>query len=252
MRSDKSISAHSDLIPFVSIVIPVFNEAKRIYNLNEILDYCKDNIPDYEIVVVDDGSVDDTVNLASEILKRCPKNKILISDKNYGKGHAVAKGMTASKGQLKVFLDIDLATPIKYLKPAIVELDNSDIIIATRKNGMAVLIKRQSFVRENLGKCFTFVSQIILNTWVSDFTCGFKLFRASAADRIFSLSKVNRWAFDSEVLFLARKMNYRVKEMPVEWTNDSDTRVNIVQVIIPTLFELIQIRFRKYPNSNSS
>ena len=151
----------------LSIVIPVYNETRRIHNLKTIVDYCKGKSDQYEIIVVDDGSTDETVSRSVEILKFYKNSKVLKSDKNYGKGHAVAMGMKESSGRHHLFMDVDLSTPLEHIDEAIYLAQNYNVVAGTRKNGKAKLIKRQSWIRENMGKGFTLLSQIILSTWLS-------------------------------------------------------------------------------------
>jgi hypothetical protein len=157
--------------------------------------------------------------------------------------------MLASKGKYKFFTDIDLSTPIEEFNNFIPHLKQCDVIIATRKIKKSVLVKRQSIIRESLGKGFTLLSRIILRISSSDFTCGFKCFSEKAANIIFGKQKIERWGFDSEILYLAKKNKLKVKEVAVSWTNDARTKVKFPQDIIVSFSELIKIvyyDFRKY------
>lgn len=232
----------------LSIIVPVYNESARIYHLKTIIEYCKSELRDkkIEIIISDDGSTDDTILKAEEILSKYHNSKIVKNPQNRGKGHAITTGMQSAQGQYRVFMDIDLSTPLKHLKTSLEKVVEYDVVIGTRKNANAKVVKHQSWLRENMGKGFTSLSKFILSTPVSDFTCGFKIFSKSAAEKIFSNNKIERWAFDSEILFLARKFGYKICEMPVEWKNDDDTRVKMGRVIIPTFIDLLKIRFGKY------
>ncbi len=228
--------------PFWSIVIPVYNESRRIGNLNHILDYLSHLKQSWELILVNDGSTDDTLAVL-EKMNKGRKFSVVSYLKNEGKGHAVKKGMLAATGKHRLFLDIDLATPIEEMEKLPPFLEKYDVIIGTRKAKGAKVIVHQPWLRETLGKGFTLLSQILLSVPVSDFTCGFKYFSAKAAQTIFSRSQIFRWGFDAEVLFLAFKYRFKVKEVPVTWTDDRRTRVKFPQDLINSLSELVRIRY---------
>lgn len=225
---------------FLSIIIPVYNEAKRVHNIEKIFDYLKSKKYKSEVVVVNDGSVDQTLKLLNQI-KKNSKIKIISYQKNQGKGFAIKQGMLSSKGKYRLFLDVDLSTPIEEFEKFISKLSKSDIVIATRKKTGARVKVHQPFLRENMGKGFTFLSQKTLGLKISDFTCGFKCFSDKAAQDIFSKAQINRWGFDSEILFLANKYKYSVTEVPVNWINDSNTKVRFPQDIIRSFNELAAV-----------
>ncbi len=228
--------------PFLSVIIPVYNESKRLNHLPEIVKFFKNQDFTSEIVIINDGSTDDTLQDLTKLKKKY-HFQILDYKINRGKGYAIKTGMLNSKGQYKLFTDIDLSTPLNELNKFLPYIKNSDVIIGTRKTDGSVMINRQPFLREFLGKGFTLLSQIILQTYVSDFTCGFKLFSDKAAKEIFGRLTIDRWGFDSEVLFIARKRGLRIKEISVIWKHDPLTKVKFPQDIIRSLYDLIRIRF---------
>lgn len=228
---------------FLSVIIPVFNESKRLDNLDKVISYLESKKDlKSEIVVVNDGSTDETLSL----LKKLKEMKIISYNKNRGKGFAVKTGMLGASGDYRLFLDVDLSTPIEELEKVLQQIPKFGVIIGSRKTDSAKVLVKQSFLRENLGKGFTKLSQIILQVGVSDFTCGFKCFSKEAAEAIFNKVRVDRWGFDSEVLFLSKKYGYTVKEVPVSWANDKNTKVRFPQDIFNSFAELITIRLNNF------
>ena len=226
---------------FISVIVPVYNESRRIYHLKLIVDYLKTLPLKTELIVVDDGSKDDTLkNL--RLMNKGKDFMILSYKKNEGKGYAIKRGMLEAKGDYCLFLDVDLSTPISEIQKFLPVLNSAEIIVGTRKAKMANVITPQPLIRKWLGRGFTFLSQIMLNVWVSDFTCGFKFFSREAAHKIFSKVKIFRWGFDSEVLYLAKKYGFRVKEVPVTWENDLNSKVRFPQDLIISFRELVAIR----------
>ena len=227
---------------FWSIIVPAYNETKRVHNLDKILRYLSEQKESWELIVVNDGSQDDTYKKL-KLFKRKSNFKLISYATNRGKGFAVKTGMLAASGKFRLFCDIDLSTPIEELRKFKTYLAEADVVIGTRKLKGAKVILHQSFLREYLGKGFTLLSQLILNTWVSDFTCGFKCFSKAASERIFNKTRIFRWGFDSEVLFLAKKYGLKVKEVPVIWKNDPQTRVRFPRDLINSFAELALIRY---------
>lgn len=232
MRNTKKIT--------ISLVVPVFNEAKRIHNLVTIDEYVKGNKQIKEIIVVNDGSTDETIKTIKST-KYNSHISIVSYKKNQGKGYAIKKGVLSARGTHVIFIDVDLSTPLTMIEKAVKQFGSYDIVIGTRKNKNAHLKKRQSFLREWMGKGFTFLSQTLLHVSVTDFTCGFKCFTTKSARHIFSKQMIRRWSFDAEALFLAKKYGYTIGEVPVTWKNDPHTKVRFPEDIIISLFELFAI-----------
>lgn len=230
----------------VSAIIPAFNESGKIINaIEKTAAYFETEKLEYEIIVVNDGSSDNSLALLRAFSEKNSKIKIISLAKNYGKGYAVKTGMMNAVGTYRIFFDADLSVPLETVKTFLNTLKNNsaDVVIGTRKTKGAVITKKQPFYREFLGKGFSKITNIILGTNYSDITCGFKCFKEESAKKIFSRQKINRWSFDSEILFLAKKLNYRVAEIPVVWKNNPATKVKVIRDIVVSLFELIRIRF---------
>jgi dolichyl-phosphate beta-glucosyltransferase len=238
----------------LSFVIPFYNEEKRIKKtINALLaGFYFNEIKLEEIIFVNDGSKDKTEKIILKNKKNIEKKlktkiKIISYSPNQGKGYAIKKGMLASESDYTLMFDVDMSTPLSEFKKFIPFIrDNIDVIIGTRKNGKSTVIKHQPLYRELLGKGFTLLTNIILNTWVTDFTCGFKAFSKFAKNRIFEKSIIKRWAYDAEILYLAKNMNLSIKEVPVKWKNDPKTKVKLIRDLPETLKDLLKIRINDY------
>ena len=241
--------------PILTILIPAFNEALRLPDtLRKIHDFCKSSLTDsYEILVVDDGSTDETIRLLQTI--PVPNLTLHGYDINRGKGHALRYGMQLAKGRYIVFMDADLSTPIEELNKFLPPLkEGNHVVIGTRKGREARILKHQPLWRESMGRVFTSLSNWILGLSFSDFTCGFKGFQADAGKDIFSRQKIDGWAYDSEILFLAKRAGYRISEIPVTWINSADSKVQPARAAFSSLLGLLQIRWNwhsgKYKRSD--
>jgi len=232
----------------VSLIIPAYNEASRLpNNLTTCLIYLQSHFTDYEVLVVDDGSRDSTPTMVKQFQKDWPQLKLIENKRNRGKGHSVKKGILQSSGEFVFFTDADLSTPIKTLREFLELLtgqDSSDVVIGTRKVAEANITKPQPLRRRVIGKVYTHIANLLLRTGISDFNCGFKGFKREAAQAIFSRMTINGWGFDTELLFVARRLGYRVKEVPVEWANSADSRVKIIRDSARSLSDLMHIRLK--------
>lgn len=234
----------------LSIIIPIYNEEDRLPKTFEALLelVLPRGIKLDKIIFVNDGSKDNSVlkiKKASIRLERLLRTKIeIISDAcNHGKGFAVRSGMMRSNSDYTLFSDADMSTPFDELQKFRFWMKAGyDVIIGTRKNGQSTILRNQPIYRQILGKVFTFLSNIILGTWISDFTCGFKLFSKNAKDKIFASQTVIGWGFDAEILYIASKLPLKFQEIPVVWSNDSRSKVMIFKDAPKTLYDLFKIR----------
>jgi dolichyl-phosphate beta-glucosyltransferase len=227
---------------WLTILIPAYNEAKIIKNtLDKICKYLKNKDFEWEIVVSDDGSRDDT----SSIVKKYKSNKIRLvsSAKNRGKGAALKTGVMASKGDYIIFMDADLSVPLSTTTKFVNEFKNgAEVVVASRRVKGAIIEVHQPWHREAMGKVYTKLTQLITGVTISDFTCGFKGFSKSSGRKIFGKSVVNRWAYDSEIMFLAKKYGYEIFQVPIKWKNREDTRVKLRQVVVESFLDLLNVR----------
>jgi dolichyl-phosphate beta-glucosyltransferase len=227
----------------LSLVIPAYNEEKRIgSSLAQIIAYFQRNGYSYELIVVDDGSTDRTVEVVRELMAE-EENARLLYAKHSGKGSAVRKGILSAKGQYVFFTDADLSTPITELTKFLEQLNQGyKVVIGSRKIAGANVEVHQSWLRESMGKVFTWLTNVILTKNISDVTCGFKGFNRSVAQEVFSRQQINDWSFDAEILFLAQKYGYSIKEVPVRWRNDPATKVNLFEDTVRSFLGLLKIR----------
>lgn len=225
-------------MPKFSIVIPAYNESNKIItSLTQVLSFMRNFSESFEIIVVDDGSGDNTAELVEKYELENPEIR-LIKNPHKGKGPAVYTGVIRSKGSYIYMADADLSTPIEELKKLYnwIEEHEYDIVIASREGTGADRVN-EPFYRHAMGRIFNFLVQLIILRGIKDSQCGFKLFKAKAAREVFSRLKIYgenapeqtksyMGAFDVEVLYLARKMGFRIKEVPVKWTYVQTTRLN--------------------------
>jgi dolichyl-phosphate beta-glucosyltransferase len=230
----------------LSIIIPCYNEEKSIEkNIIEINDFLKKNkkIIKHEIIVVDDGSTDNTYYILKSLKRKIDSIKINKKRKNYGKGYSVKEGVYLSKYELLIFFDADLATPLAEINKFLKE-KNFDILIGSRRLSQSKT--NRSLRRKIFGKIFSLVSNLILKIKISDPQCGIKMFKSKVAKKIFKIQKMERWSFDSEIIFIAKKMNYKIKEIPIRWNESEMTRINLFKDSMIMLKDLFVIRFTNY------
>lgn len=232
---------------YLTILVPSYNEASIIKSsLREIDKFLRGKKYSSEIVVVSDGSTDDS----ARIIKRMSLSriKLLNYEVNRGKGWALKEGVKHSSGKYVIFTDVDLSVPIDFADKFLKELEKgkSEVAIGTRKIKSAKVLVHQPWLRENLGKGFTFITRIITGVNVSDFTCGFKGFTHESAKKIFGKSLLVRWAYDAEILFLAKKFGYKITELPVIWTNRKDTRVKLGNAVVTSLTDLVRLKLNNW------
>ena len=205
----------------VSIVIPAYNEEGRIKaTLERCLKYLKSKKYSWELIVVDDGSKDKT----AEIVKSFKKIKLISYKPNGGKGYAVKKGVLESKGDYVLFSDADLSAPIEELDKLMEFIDEYDIVIGSR--GVRESEANMVASRKLIGRAFNFTIKILTGLYFKDTQCGFKLFKRKAAQELFKKQTIMGWVFDVEILFLAKKKGYRIKEVGVKWEHKEHDKVS--------------------------
>ena len=227
--------------PFLSVVIPAYNEAGRLpLTLIDIDKHLSEQEYSYEILVINDGSTDNTSQIVEKFMPLIKNLKILDNKENHGKGAAIKQGMLIAKGSWRLFMDADNSTSVSEFNNMLPYFkEGYDIVIGAR------LMPAQLFYKRALGRFGNWAIRLILRLKIKDTQCGFKCFSEEAADRIFSLIKLPRWGFDFESLVLAKLMGYRIKEMPVTWVNSHDSHVK-PSAYFQTLLEVLKIRWWLY------
>jgi dolichyl-phosphate beta-glucosyltransferase len=228
----------------ISVIIPCYNEEKIIYqNVIKVFNYLKEKFKNFEIIVVNDGSNDRTIEELRKLENFIPI-KIIDNKKNQGKGKAVKDGILKSNCDVIMFVDADLPVRVEEIERFFNEIKKGyDIVIASRFLPGAKLIIPAKWYRRIAERIFMILRMIILNTFeIKDTQCGFKMFRGEVAKKIFSKSKINGFAFESEIIFLAKKIGYKIKELPVWLQNPQESHVKIFKDPFQMFFDLIRIR----------
>lgn len=227
---------------YLSLIIPAYNEEKRLEkSLNRIFEYFDQKDYSLEVIVVDDGSADNTADIAEQY-KRSEIN-VIRQPKNAGKGAAVRAGMIKASGDVRVFSDADLSTPIYEIEKLFSLLNaGADVAIGSRAVDYSMIKEHQPFYREFMGKTFNKIVQLLVIKGIKDTQCGFKGFTRKAAEAIFPKTRINGFGFDVEVLFLARKFGLTIREVSVEWYNDDRSTVNPITDSFNMLVEILRIR----------
>lgn len=229
----------------LSVIIPAYNEENRLtQTLFDINNYLNKQNYGYEIIVVSDGSKDRTVEKVKEIMPRIKNLRLFDFKENRGKGRVIREGMLKAQGDFRLFTDADNSTSINQVEKMWPYLNsNYQVVIGSRDVKGAVLDPPQPWIRGVLfGKGFKLFRKIMVNLWeIKDTQCGFKCFSQQAAENIFSRCKIDRFAFDAEVLLLAKKQGYKIKEVPVYWKNNLESKVKFKSIIKMAL-DLFEIR----------
>jgi dolichyl-phosphate beta-glucosyltransferase len=229
----------------VSLVVPAFNEERRLPGtLSRIGDYLRDaGESGWEIVVVDDGSSDRTAEAAraSAPAAGVPV-EVIVLPRNRGKGAAIRAGVARTRGERVLVSDADLSTPIEEwhrLRDA-----GAPVAIGSRALDERMVRRRQAWYRRTLGKLFNRIVRVLSVPGIRDTQCGFKLFDGEAARALFAEARIDRFAWDVEILALARARGLTIAEIPVLWFNSPESKVSVVRDLVPTLRDLLKIRWR--------
>jgi glycosyltransferase involved in cell wall biosynthesis len=227
----------------LSVVIPAYKEEQRIVQtLRHTQDFLQAQGYEYEILVVVDGSPDNTAGVVAALAQDIPQLKLINNSENHGKGFVVKQGMLAATGDVRVFMDADNSTTIDHVASFLPYFEQGyEVVIGSRRIQGSHITVHQPWFRDFLGGVFRLIVHTLVPLRVTDSQCGFKAFTASAAEQVFPKQTISRWAFDVEVLAIARKMGLKMQEAPVTWMNDTASTVRL-SGMVRMLFEVAQVR----------
>jgi dolichyl-phosphate beta-glucosyltransferase len=231
--------------PIYSIVLPAYNESERIAaTIEKISAFAAQRGWQTETIVVNDGSSDDT----AEIVRRCaathPGVRLLQNPGNRGKGYSVRHGMLEAQGEILLFSDADLSSPIAEAEKLLAAIaGGADIAIGSRWLKTELQLRRQPLHRQLYGRIFNLALRLILGLQFKDTQCGFKAFTRRAAEAVFPLQRIERWGFDPELLYLAKRLHLQVEEVPVAWAHREGTRINPLRDGLQMFGEILNIRW---------
>jgi len=228
-------------LPFLSIVIPAHNEESRLpRTLGQIFAYLEKQTYSSEVIIVENGSTDRTLEIARGFTAQYPNLRVL-QETGSGKGNALQRGVLEAKGHYRFICDADLSMPIeglqKFLPPA---LENFDLAIASREAPGAVRFNEPPY-RHWGGRGINLVIRMLILPGMNDTQCGFKCFSAEAAEKLFSQQTLKGWSFDLELLYIARRKKMRIKEIPIHWYFDADSKVNAVRDALRMIGDIFRI-----------
>ena len=228
----------------ISVIIPAYNEGKRIRDTLIKTQSCLDILgKDYELIIVDDGSKDNTISVVAEFIEKNSRIKLFKNGTNRGKGYSVKKGMLNGTGDILLFSDADMSTPMETISNMIEYVNKGfDVVIGSRRVEGSRIEIHQNFIRENMGRIFNLLVRLIVVDGIKDTQCGFKLFTRAAARKIFELQRLENFVFDVEILYLAKKLGFKMVEVPVKWYNSADSKVHPVKDSVSMFFDLFKIR----------
>ena len=231
--------------PKYSIVVPAYNERARILpTLEAVIAAVRSHGWSAEVIVVNDGSTDETASLVKNFALTAPEVRLMENPGNHGKGYSVRSGLLHALGDIVMFTDADLSAPIdeaQRLFDAIAA--GADIAIGSRWLATSRQTHRQPLYRQLFGRCFNMLTRAVMGLPYADTQCGFKAFTREASQTVFQLETIERWGFDPEILFIARKRGFRVQEVPVSWAHDARSRISYLRDGLQMLKELAIVRW---------
>jgi glycosyltransferase involved in cell wall biosynthesis len=233
-------------LPFLSLIIPVYNEAKRLPSaLEQAYAYLQQQDYTFEVIVVENGSQDNTLQIALDFAQKHPRVRVL-EQKQRGKGLAVKRGMLQAQGAYRFMCDVDFSMPIseiqRFLPPA---LKDFDIAIASREAPGSVRYHEPAH-RHVIGRIYNSLIRWLLLPGLQDTQCGFKCFRAEVAKDLFPRQTLTGWSFDVEILFIARQRGYRIVEVPIAWYYNANSRIHLVRDSLQMGLDLLTIRWNAW------
>lgn len=227
--------------PYLSIIIPAYNEESRLpLALGQVFAFLENQTFTAEVIVVENGSADCTLQVAQSFAKKYPNLRVLHED-GRGKGQAVRRGMLEAHGEYRFVCDADLSMPIEEIGRFLPPVCDCDIAIASREAPGAVR-HDEPYYRHLTGRVFNTLIRLLVLPGLNDTQCGFKLFRAAAAEDIFRFQTLTGWSFDVEILVIARRRGYHIHEIPIPWYYTSDSKVSLLRDSWRMFLDLLVIR----------
>jgi dolichyl-phosphate beta-glucosyltransferase len=232
---------------FLSVIIPAYNESVRIIpTIRKVDQYCNEWLRGFEIIVVNDGSKDDTRDIVNAEKDKITSLRYEEYKRNRGKGYAIRHGVSVSAGDVILVSDADLSTPIEEVEKLLLLYDQGyDVVIGSRALKESDIVVRQPWWRELMGKTFNVFVRLLFSVDFKDTQCGFKLFRGDTGRKIFRTALIDRFAYDVEILCLARKAGFGIKEVPITWLNSPASKVNPIKDSLQMVKDLIKMKLRK-------
>ena len=232
-------------MPRYSVIIPAYNESARLgATLDRVLRHVSEQGWDAEVIVVNDGSRDDTAEMVLARARAYPALRLVENPGNRGKGYSVRNGMLKAQGEIRLFTDADLSSPIEEANKLFSAIEaGADVAIGSRWLQPDTQAQRQSVLRQFYGRTFNLILRLLLGLRFKDTQCGFKAFSRSSAQKLFSMQTIEGWGFDAELLFLADRSALNVKEVPVVWSDAEGTRIHPLRDGLHMMAEVLTIRW---------
>jgi dolichyl-phosphate beta-glucosyltransferase len=226
----------------MSVVIPAYNEeAGIVQTVEDVRDWLVGRGKPFEVVVVDNASEDDTFERLRPIADG-ERVRVLRNDRNRGKGYSVRRGMLEARGGLRLHCDADCAPSLPSLPGMLELIADADVVVGSRLAEGAAVGRRQPLPRRMVGRSFVDFCRLVLREPTRDLYCGFKLWRAPAAEEAYSRTHLDGWVFDAEVLAMARALGYRIRETGIVWTDRAGSRLSMARVLVPVVRDLLSAR----------
>ncbi len=227
-----------------SIILPAYNEGSRIRpSLEKALAFVREQRWNVEIIVVNDGSRDDTAGIVRQFMRDAPELRLLENPGNRGKGYSVRNGMLNARGDILLFSDTDFSSPIYEARKLIAAIEQgADVAFGSRWLLAETQTRRQSLLRQFVGRAYNVLLRLVLGLPYKDTQCGFKACTRRAAEVIFTRQQIEGWGFDPELLFIARRFGLKLTEVAVEWANDDRSKINPIVDGMKMFYELLMIR----------